>query len=82
MPLRLVKDTEDNSILARELRDKQVAKIVKWSANMYIGELVIRYGDRLMSFAGSGWEIASLGNDCRVRVIPNGIIELEVFDNE
>jgi len=84
MPLRLVKDSEDKSIPVCELRHKQIAEIVIWSAwQGHVGDIVCQDKDHLRNVSrGTAWDEIPEGDGNRVRVIPNGIIQLEVFDND
>lgn len=85
MPLRFIKDSSYKTIPVSKMRDGQIGEIVQGSPAACIGRLAWRFKDRLFDLEHpetGDWQVQHHAADWRVRVIPNGKIEVEVFDNE
>jgi len=73
-------------IPVRELNDGELAVITAWPYGLYAGNVIQRYGDKLVTIGkpeGKGFTQISTRDDCRVRrLVPGDIITLQPDDNE
>ncbi len=77
--IKLKKEPEPIDVPVKHMVDGDVAIITSWSVEQYIGTIVQRYGDVLMSLgkpSSRSWhEILKSANsqlDCRVRILQPG----------
>jgi len=64
------------SVCVSEMKDGDVAVIVDWTCRSYIGRVVQRYGDYLITIGGrcsQGWgeyfKSENIGGSCEVRIL-------------
>jgi uncharacterized protein (DUF2147 family) len=79
--MKILKETTQE-ILVKDLKDGEIAVVTQWFVPHYIGLLVQRYGDHLVtlgSASSKGWteffiKDFSTGQfyNCKVRVLPKG----------
>lgn len=75
---RLVKAI-DVDVCIQDMQDGQVAIITQWTNRDYIGRIVQRYNDALITIGGT-WGDSFTGlftggkrnEDCKVRILPKG----------
>ena len=77
--LRLQTEPVDKTIPASQMNDGDIGVITSWNALDYIGRIVQRYRDLLITVgspSGNGWERYFRSNDtkprCRVRLLEKG----------
>lgn len=90
MPVRIIDDTPLPGILARDMSDGQIARVIAWSSNNehWVGQIVQRLDTSLIIIGrgkGPSWPGAfdspGLTDACRVEILPDGEYRWEVFDN-
>ncbi len=79
MMAKVYKDNTPSGIAAHRMKDGDVGEIIKWSGGNYIGTVVQRYENLLISVgepSGCGWgnwfDQAEVREDCRVRLLAKG----------
>lgn len=75
--LKLVNPEKPKDIQVGDMQDGDIAVITQWNAGQYIGRVVQRYGDYLISVGalmGHGWGKMFPADwpECRVRVLEKG----------
>ena len=76
--LERVSRQDDGTIPVRELKPGQVAEIVAWrECDAYVGHLVYqpaRTGSLVSLSSKEWWDHIPVGDNCRVRVLPDGVL--------
>lgn len=73
--LRLVEQEQLYGIPAQMMEDGQIGVIISWSTGSYLGKIVQRYKDNLVSLgeesgqSWSNWFDGRKAEDCRVRLL-------------
>lgn len=86
MPVELNKENQERIIHVSELKDGQIAEIVKWNCDKYTGIIVQRFKGSLITIgleSGTHFPFVpdSSYKKCKVRVLKNGET-LTIRDNE
>lgn len=86
MGTKLHKEKSERSIPVRKMKDGEIGVIVEWSILEYLGRIVQRYKNHLLTVGGdpgSGWgeifDKNGIGDfsNCRVRILqPGELIEI------
>ena len=76
MAVKLLKEEPINDVLVNDMEDGEIGVIVAWEPNEYIGRIVQRHEDELISIGKAyryRWNaIDRLPSACRVRVLKKG----------
>lgn len=82
MGVKLVKDSKYNTISVLDMSDGDIAEIISWTNKQYVGTIVQRYINVLItvgSSSGKAWtgifdidKNSSAAADCRVRLLVPG----------
>jgi len=74
-----LKDGNDGSTFVTSMLDGDIAVITNWSVSNYVGRIVQRYGDSLITLgedSGWGWgeyfKNVKSDSQCRVRILEKG----------
>ena len=82
--VKLKQEYKDNSIPVSELKDGQIGIITDWNHKGYMGCIVQRYGDNIITVGkgiDSSCQYIPTNTDCRVRIIEDGT-ELIITNNQ
>lgn len=76
MPVSLVNDDEIQETQVRNLKDGDIAVIVKWGPHYeYVGRVIQKFGVRIVSIglpSGQAWDTTPVGNQYTARVLQPG----------